>query len=225
MDWIDVSMPLRSGMVGWPGDPAVRVETVASIMQDGLMLSRLELGSHSGTHIDAPCHFIEGAAAVDAIAPWRLLGPCRVLDAAAARGHVGRVHLEPHAPRAGERILLKTRNGAMLRHGAFDAGYAALDRSGADYLAAIGVALVGIDALSIEAFEAPGHPVHKALLAKEIVILEGVDLSDVAPGIYDMVALPLRLEGRDGSPARVLLRPSRPASCAAASAPRDSSAL
>ncbi|MBM3465076.1 MAG: cyclase family protein [Armatimonadetes bacterium] len=205
--WIDVTVPVRDHMVVWPGDPDVIVETVATVEQDGVMVSRLALGSHTGTHIDAPLHFLAGTRSVDCLDAEKLIGPCRVLDLARAGRRIRRADLEAHAPAPGERLLFKTENKDALRRGDFDQTYAALDLEAAEFLAEIGVALVGIDHLSIEGFGSDGHPVHKALLAREVVILEGLDLVDVPPGAYDLVALPLRLQGLDGSPARAMLRP------------------
>lgn len=202
MTWQDVSLPIRDGMPVWPGDPAVRLEAVSTVQADGCRVTRLHLGSHSGTHIDAPSHFIEGAAGVDAIPLAHLVGPCRVLDLREVAGAIGADHLRTHAPQRGERILLRTSNDLR----ALPSDYIALDASAGEFLAQVGIALVGIDALSIERAEGTAYPVHMALLSGGIIIVEGVDLSGVAAGIYDLIALPLRLEGLDGSPARVLLR-------------------
>lgn len=199
-------MPLHAGMLCWPDDPPLRLHDAASLANDGVRVTRIETGSHAGTHIDAPAHFLAGGSGVDAISLDVLVGPCRVLDLSAAGRGIDREALEAHRLRGGERLLLRTANEGLLRRTAFTAEYAALLRSAADYLVEVGVILVGIDYLSIELFESKGHPVHVTLLRAGVVIVEGLDLTDVKPGDYDLIALPLRLSGLDGSPARVLLR-------------------
>lgn len=205
MTWLDVSLPVRNGMVVWPGDPPPEIADISTVATDGARVSRLILGSHTGTHIDAPAHFIDGGGGVDAIPLDHLVGPCRVIDVDRAPS-IARADLEPFAPQPGERLLLRTRNRDLLRRSRFDPSYVALDISAADYLVTCGVVLIGIDALSIEGFAADGHPVHVCLLSHGIAIVEGLDLHDITPGVYELIALPLRLEGLDGSPSRVLLR-------------------
>jgi arylformamidase len=188
----------------WPGDPAVSIETVATVAADGARVSRVVLGSHAGTHIDAPAHFLEEGDGVDAIPPERLVGPCRVLDMRSVGRVIDGAALADANVAAGERLLLRTDRAAVER-GTFSPDYVALDLAAARMLVERGVALIGIDAPSIEAFDSIGHPVHRVLLGAGIVVLEGLDLSGVEPGSYELIALPLRLAGLDGSPARVLL--------------------
>lgn len=206
--WIDATLPVRPGMVTWPGDPEVVVTPICTLEADGAVVSRWTLGSHSGTHIDAPRHFIEGGRGVDEVEPWRLVGPCRVLDLVGLSPVVRRRDLEPFGPMPGERLLLKTGGGASLRADEFVPSFVALDEDAARLLAEADVALVGIDALSIEPLHAEGHPAHHALLSRGIPIVEGLDLTAVEPGEWDLVLLPLRLEGGDAAPARALLRPT-----------------
>lgn len=205
LQWLDVTLPLRTGMAVWPGDPEVSVESLCTVEENGVLVSRLILGSHTGTHVDAPCHFLPGGRGVDGIDPWRLVGPCRVVDVRGACPLVRRAHLEPWAPRRGERLLLKTGGEANLHSPVFQPSFVALDPEAARYLAEAGVVLVGIDALSIEPFDAVEHPAHYALLEREVVIVEGLDLGEVEPGDWELIVLPLRLEGGDAAPARALL--------------------
>lgn len=206
--WVDVSVPLRPGMLHWPGDPPLEIKRVSDLARgDPANVSRLILGVHSGTHVDAPVHFIEGAAGVDAIAPDRLIGPARVVELAAAPT-IEPGDLRAIEPRAGERLLLRTRNSRRRWiDEAFDEGFVHLSTGAARFLAALPVGTVGIDYLSIGA-ASDGPATHRALLEGGVCIIEGLDLSAAPPGDYEMICLPLRLVGADGAPARVLLRPT-----------------
>jgi arylformamidase len=192
---IDISLPIGPETPVWPGDPPVLVEPVARIEAgDPADVSRLVLGTHTGTHVDPPAHFLPGAATVDALSLDVLVGPAIVADLSA--GPIDRAALESLALSGGSiRLLLKTGG---------DAG--ALTPDGARWLVERGVRLVGADTLSIE----PGsedYPVHRILLGADIVIVEGLDLAAVAPGSYQLVCLPLRIVGGDGAPARAVLIP------------------
>ena len=191
MQIIDVSVPVRPGMVTYPGDPEVRLERVSSIADGALAnLSRLDLGVHSGTHIDAPLHFVDGGASVEALPLDVLVGPCVVVDGLDAAA----------VPRGAERVLFKTPNGRLWERGEFSEDFVALDGEAARALVELGVRLVGIDYLSIGDEEA-----HRALLGAGVVAIEGLDLREVDPGEYRLVCAPLKLEGAEGAPARVLL--------------------
>ena len=191
MHIIDVSVPVRPGMVTYPGDPEVRLERVSSIADGALAnLSRLDLGVHSGTHIDAPLHFVDGGASVEALPLDVLVGPCVVVDGLDAAA----------VPRGAERVLFKTPNGRLWERGEFSEDFVALDGEAARALVELGVRLVGIDYLSIGDEEA-----HRALLGAGVVAIEGLDLREVDPGEYRLVCAPLKLEGAEGAPARVLL--------------------
>jgi len=202
----DVSLTLYPGMLNWPGDPAFETEPVHQIAAGASAnVTRLVMGSHSGTHIDAPRHFIEGAPAVDAIDPEVLIGRARVFDLPVA-DVVDSILLQGLDLKHQRRVLFKTRNSARLHRGEITDDYACLTAEAAAYLVAQGVGLVGIDSLSIEQAHAPGHPVHKTLLGAGVVIIEGLDLSDVPDGYYDLMALPLKVRDADGAPARVFLK-------------------
>ena len=199
MEIIDVSVPVRPGMVTYPGDPAVTLERVASLANgDVVNLSRLDFGVHSGTHVDAPVHFIDGAAAAETLPLDLLVGPARVLDLTASE------RLDAAAfdgVELRERVLLKTRNSELWARDSFAEDFLALTEDGARALVDGGVRLVGIDYLSIG-----DEGAHRALLGAGVVAIEGLDLRDVEPGEYELICAPLKLVGSDGAPARVLLR-------------------
>jgi arylformamidase len=163
------------------------------------------LSSHSGTHLDAPRHFFDAGLAVDAVSLHVLLGAVRVVELP------GTAHISPEDVHRLDldgvtRLLFKTRNSALWELPGFRPDYLAFTPDAAHYLAERPIHLVGIDYLSVDAFEASDFPVHRLLLGAGIVILEGLDLRDVPPGDYDLCALPLLLEDGDGAPARVVLR-------------------
>ncbi len=200
--FIDISQPLRTGMPVWPGDPPVRITRAA----DGLpSVSRLELGTHVGTHVDPPAHFLAEGATVDQLPLDVLIGPAWVAHVTQA-GPITAAALEAAAiPPDSERLLLRTPN-SNTRPEVFDPAYVALTVDAAEWLVARGVRLIGIDAPSIEPFAAAGEPVHHKLLAAGVVIVEGLALADVAPGPYELICLPLRIADGDGAPARAVLR-------------------
>ena len=206
--WIDVSVPVRGGMIVYDGDPTVRVEPWAEIAAGDLAnLSRMELGSHTGTHVDAPRHFIDGAAGADLLPLDALIGPAVVADASGAPGDIDAAALAALDLPATERLLLRTRNGALWERDAFSPDYVGIAEDAAGQIVAMGVRLVGIDYLSIAPSGDPA-PTHRALLEAGVVVVEGLDLRAVPPGRYELVCLPLRIEGGDGAPARALLRPA-----------------
>jgi arylformamidase len=202
---IDVSMSLRAGMTGWPGDPEFCCEPVESIQRgDPASVSRLSMSSHAGTHVDAPAHLLSGGLAVDAAPLEMLVGPCRVVGIADSPV-VDVCHLLPFDLQAGDRLLLRTRNSdrQVLRN-RFDDDFVALTADAASFLAARGVALVGVDSLSVGRLS-DGLETHRILLEAGTWIIEGLDLADVTPGSYRLLCLPLKVQGADGAPARVLL--------------------
>lgn len=209
MTWIDISLPLDANLPVWPGDPAVAIGLAASMARgDACNVTQLSLGAHTGTHVDAPRHFIDDGPGVESLDPGTLMGPCRVLEHRDP-GHVTRNDLAGALDDRVERLLIRTANSLHWpsARGSFRREFIALAPDAARYLVERGVKLVGIDYLSIEAFvKDPAHPVHTALLAAGVVILEGLDLSAVAPGDYELICLPLLIPGADGAPARAFLR-------------------
>ncbi len=204
--WIDISVPIRNGMAHWPGDPPVTVERTSDVGRgDSFTLSRICMGSHTGTHVDAPLHFLEGGRGIDEMPVEAAVGTARVIEFDSAT-IITVDDLVPHRIRQGERILLKTNNSVEAwKSGEFVEDFVALSLEAAGWLAAHKVRCVGIDYLSIAPFH-EGTEVHQTLLAAGVWIIEGLDLSRVGAGRYEMICLPLRLEGGDGAPARAFLR-------------------
>jgi arylformamidase len=206
----DVSLVLRPDMVTWPGEPGPRFEPLRRIAKgDAANVSLVTFGTHTGTHVDPPVHFIEGANTVDRLPIDALVGPCRVLEFAGT-GHVSGPWLERAGiPARSERLLFKTRNSARWADptAPFTRDFTAIDATAARWCVDHGVKLVGVDYLSIEPQgpEKEGYPVHNTLLRANVVIVEGLDLSGVAAGEYELVCAPLKLANGDGSPARVFL--------------------
>ena len=202
MRLIDITVPIRDGMFVYDGDPTVTLTRVKSI-EDGQVanISRLDFGVHSGTHIDAPLHFIDGAPAAEQLPLEPLLGPVHVVDATAVEGELDADALAGlDLPENGERILFKTPNSRLWEKDEFSHEFVHLTGSGAQALLDRGVKLVGLDYLSV------GDPdAHRVLLGAGIIAMEGLDLRDVEPGEYRLVCLPLKIVGSDGAPARAVL--------------------
>lgn len=200
---IDISIPLNEQTIVYPGNPPIEIETMRS-STGGSVLSKLSLGSHTGTHLDAPVHAIESAATLDQIGLETFIGPCRVLDCSAAEVSVTPELLQLFNIQKGERVLLKTRNSER-GFSRFYPDFVFLSSEGAQFLADHAVALVGIDSLSIKQKGSTDNTPHTHLLGKNIPILEGIDLAKVESGDYTLIVLPLRFTGIDGSPARAVL--------------------
>jgi arylformamidase len=201
----DVTVPLAPGLVVFPGDPPLQVERIQQAGAAPYGLSRLSLTTHSGTHVDAPSHFVAGGATVDHLPLEILMGKSRVVELL-TRERVERADLESLDLRDDLRVLLKTRMSGQLLKAGYQEDHVYLTEDAAVYLAQAGLKLVGFDYLSIDRFGNPGFPAHHALLGAGVIVVEGLDLSEVDPGEYDMACLPLRVGGGDGAPARVVLR-------------------
>jgi arylformamidase len=201
----DVTVPLAPGLLTYPGDPAFEIEHLHQAGAAAYSLSRMALTTHTGTHVDAPAHFFAGGATVDQLPLEILLGKARVVELL-SRERVDRVDLESLDLRDDLRVLLKTRmSGQMLKH-AYQEDHLYLTVDAAHYLAQAGIKLVGFDYLSVDRPGSVDFPAHHALLGAGVVVVEGLDLSEVAPGEYEMACLPLRVGGGDAAPARVVLR-------------------
>jgi arylformamidase len=201
---IDVTVPIRNGMPVYDRNPGVHLERARSIADgDTVNISRLELGVHTGTHVDAPVHFIEGAAGTEAIDPEILIGEAHVIDATSLHEDIDADALSTlDLPPGAERLIFKTPNSELWNEDSFTREFIRFVESGARPLVDAGVRLVGIDYLSIGDAGA-----HMAFLGNGVVPLEGVDLRRVEPGRYRIYCLPLDIIGSDGAPARVLLEP------------------
>ena len=204
----DVTVPLTPGMPTYPGDPPFELEAIRSLAEDRYRLSRLVLSTHAGTHVDAPAHFLDGGATVDQLPLEILLGKARVVELS-SRERVERADMEALDLRDDLRVLLKTRMSGQMLRTAYQEDHLYVTVDAAHYLAQAGIKLVGFDYLSIDRAGSADFPAHHALLGKGVVVVEGLDLSEVEPGEYDMTCLPLRVGGGDAAPARVFLR-SRP---------------
>jgi arylformamidase len=201
-----VTVPLSASVPSYPGDPRFELEFIRRLSAgDSCNLSRIQLGAHSGTHVDAPFHFLADGATVDELPLGILMGKARVV-ATAAREAIRREDLEALDLRDDLRVLIKTRMSGQLRVPEFQPDFVHLTGDAAAYLAQAGIKLVGIDYLSVDRFGTTSFEAHQALLGAGVVIVEGLDLSEVEPGEYEMACLPLRIAGADGAPARVVLR-------------------
>jgi arylformamidase len=199
----DVSVPIRSDMPIYEGNPGVELERASSIAAgDPANVSKLTMGVHTGTHVDARLHFIDGAEGAEGIPLDALVGPAVVVDATGISSQaLGESELERlEIPDGAERVLLKTRNSQLWSRTEFTRDYIRLDGGGARFVIARGVRTIGIDYLSIGDREA-----HRELLGAGVVPVEGLDLREIQPGAYTLVCLPLDLVGSDGGPARAIL--------------------
>ena len=203
---LDVSVPLTAGMPAFPGNPEFELQPVKRIAEGGSSnVSRLVMGTHTGTHVDAPRHFIDDGNAVEALPLNLLLGRVRVIEIT-HRGGISADDLAAAGLREDLRVLLKTPNSALWNSHTFHDDYAHVSETGARYLVDQGVKVVGIDYLSIEQFRKPGAPAHRMLLSNGVIIIEGLNLAEAEPGMYEMYCLPLPVTGGDGAPARVVLK-------------------
>jgi len=208
-EWIDVSVPVRQGMVHWPGDPEVNLERAMSIAEGGeANVTRIDMSAHTGTHMDAPLHYFDADPGIEALPLDIAMGPARVAriegEEPIDRGHVEELDL-----RSGERILFRTTNSDRPWWDRdFDPAFVHVSVEAAELLGEVGVALVGVDYLSVGGYRSDGAETHRALLGAGAWVVEGLDLSAVEPGEYELICLPVKLVGSDGAPARALLRPT-----------------
>lgn len=209
MEIIDVTRTVDPKMLKWPDDtePPSQEFVTRTDNGDPATVSEWKMSSHTGTHMDARMHFIPGGWPMEALDLSRSVGLCRVVDLTHVEGHVGRADLEAAEVAGQARLLLKTRNSELgfMQREEFEEGYSAISREAAEYLVEIGVETIGVDYLSVEPFEDAGFSTHHTLLGADVVILEGLVLTEVEPGEYFLACLPLKLAGSDGSPARAIL--------------------
>lgn len=205
----DVTVPIRASMPVYEGDPGVKIESWSAFAKgDSSNVSMLNFGAHTGTHVDAPAHFIEGANTIDNLSLERLIGPARVIRVPDDALEITTDFLNSCDLEGVARVLFHTRNSTFWNGEGFRKDFTHLVPEAAELLAARDVWLVGIDYLSIEKFHSGHHRTHLTLLRKGIVILEGLNLTDVPEGDYELICLPLKIADgtRDGAPARVVLR-------------------
>jgi arylformamidase len=206
MKLIDVTVPLDATLPTYPNNTPFSLEPIKRLAHgDSSNVSTLHMSAHSGTHVDAPRHFFDNGPGVEALALDILMGRVRVIQVTSRTG-ISAEDLAKEDLSEDVRILIKTRNSQLWGTAEFRTDYVGVTESGARHLVAHGIKLVGVDYLSVEQFKTPGAPAHHVLLGAGTVVLEGLNLRDVEPGIYDLYCLPLRVVGSDGAPARVVLR-------------------
>lgn len=221
-EWIDISIPFRNAMVHWTTDPSPRIERIKDVDRgDSVTLTDIHLISHTGTHIDAPLHFVYHGGTIDEMPLDTAIGPARVIEIKDAES-IKPGELTPYNIQSGERILFKTQNSSRLyQTDEFFEKYVFLSPESAQYLVDRRVRLVGLDYISISKYETEAdypsaaeykaksgiHVTHRLFLQNGIYIMEGINLSGVKAGDYELIALPIRLERGDAGLARAILRP------------------
>jgi arylformamidase len=208
MDFIDITVTIEPGMVIWPGDRPVVIEKTQEIANGGpYNLSYIMMSLHTGTHMDAPCHFLEDETGIAEMSLDATVGPARVIEISDPES-IKAPELERSGIKKGERVLFKTRNSETLWPlEIFSKDFVYVSAGAAEYLAQVKPRCVGVDYLSVGGFETDADATHKALLQAGIWIIEGLDLSQVVPGRYDLICLPLKVARGDGAPARAILKP------------------
>lgn len=208
MKLIDVSVPLDANLPIYPGNTPFTIEAVQRIARgDHANVSSVHMGAHSGTHVDAPWHFLPDGTGTDRLPLDILIGRTRVIELTTRKG-ITSDDLAAFDLSEDVRVLFKTANSRLWGSPEFHKDFIGVAESGAKHLVERGVKLVGVDYLSVEVFKTPGAPAHHALLGAGVVVIEGLNLRDVEPGVYEMYCLPLLIAGCDGAPARVVLRRS-----------------
>lgn len=209
--WIDITAPIDPKRTPiYPGDAPAKLEFMQHMDRGGkLTLSAFSMGAHTGTHVDAPMHFIKGGAPLDEIPLDTFMGPVRIVDCSAEALAIDAAELAKHDWRGAKRIFFRTRNSrkGWMTDPVFHKDFTYIAPDAAQLLADGGVVLVGVDYVSAEQFGAPEPRAHRALLGKGIPIVEGVMLTDVKPGDYELMLLPMRVVGHEAASARVLIKP------------------
>ncbi|WP_026487015.1 cyclase family protein [Caldanaerobius polysaccharolyticus] len=199
----DVSVPIFMGMHVFAGDPAPEIKRVKSIEENGANVSVISMGTHTGTHVDPPFHFVQSGNTVDELDLSLLMGEAKVFEVYGTL-KIQPEHLKNLDIQKGDMVLFKTDNAKRWKQPQFQKEFTSLGLEGAQYLVEKGVKAVGIDYLSIEEYHGGGR-VHRLLLGNGVVVVEGLYLNDVNPGKYKFICLPLKIKGGDGSPARAIL--------------------
>ena len=210
--WVDVTATLDPAKTPvYEGDAPMKFDFLWNMRKgDDLTLSVYSLGAHSGTHIDAPMHFVANGAPIDQVELDRLIGAARVIDIPDSVQAIDAAELNRHDWRGAKRVLFRTRSSLRGWMGSreFHKDFAYIAPDAAQLLADAGVRLVGVDYLSSEQFGAPAPRTHQILLGRGIPIVEGLDLRPVEAGDYDLIVLPLKVAGHEGAPARAIVRKS-----------------
>jgi len=208
-EWLDITAPLQAELPHWPGDPKFALRQAASVKQgDEATVSVFTMGTHTGTHVDAPAHYYADAATVDRMPLDATIGPARVIAIRNPQA-ITAEELVAYDIQPGERLLFKTRNSAWAwTRAEFVQDYVFVAPGAAQLLAERKTRCVGVDYLSVGGFGPAGRETHETLLAAGVWIIEGLDLTAVVPGRYELICLPLRIADSDGAPARAILRPA-----------------
>ena len=207
MKLIDVSVPLDASLPTYPGNTPFSLEPIKRISRgESSNVSTVHMSAHTGTHVDAPRHFFDGAAGVDLLPLEMLIGRVRLIEIRSRKG-IGPDELSD-IDMEDVRVLIKTPNSRLWGSPDFNPEYVGVTEAGAKHLIGHGIKVLGVDYLSVEQFKQPGAPAHHVLLGGGTIVIEGLNLRDVDPGVYEMFCLPLRIVGADGAPARVVLRQS-----------------
>ena len=202
---IDISVPTRVGMHSFPGDPTVTITPVRQLEQgDPCNLSLLTMGSHTGTHVDAPYHFLKHGARLGEVSLDRMIGSAVVVDLCGRRS-IDADALASAPLQRGDLLLCRTDNSWKWDAPGFQEDFVYLTLSAAEFAVERGLGAVGLDYLSIEEFGSASFPVHHTLLGNGVFVIEGLDLKHVQPGRYTLVCLPLKCPDLDGAPARAVL--------------------
>lgn len=208
MKLIDVSVPLDEHLPSYPGNAPLEIEPVKRLARgDSSNVSTLRLSAHSGTHVDSARHFYDTAGGIEALPLDLLCGRTLVIEVLTAKA-ITAEDLQGEDLAGETRVLVKTSNSHLWGDATFHTNYIGVGESAAKYLVERGIKVVGVDYLSVEPFKTPGAPTHHTLLGAGTIVIEGLNLRDVAPGVYEMFCLPLNVVGADGAPARVVLRQS-----------------
>ena len=208
MKLIDVTVPLDASLATYPGNTPFSLEAVKRLARgDSSNVSSIHMSAHCGTHVDAPRHFYENGGDVNGLALDLLIGRTRVIEVM-SRTAIEASDLTGFDLSEDIRVLIKTSNSRLWGDPEFHKDYVGVSESGAKHLVERGIKLVGVDYLSVEQFRFPGAPAHHILLGAGTIVIEGLNLRDIEPGIYEMYCLPLRVADSDGAPARVVLRKS-----------------
>jgi arylformamidase len=205
MNLIDISWPLSPEMTAYKDRTVVEFTATKTYDQDGVRESVIRLGAHSGTHIDAPAHFLSAGTTVDQLALMTINGPCTVIDCTTVTDCITAQFLQTQSINRDDRILLKTRNSFLAHNNRFNSTFVYLDALAAAYLVQCGIQAVGIDYLGIERAQ-PGHETHSTLMHNGITIIEGLRLAHVNAGPYELICLPLAIVELEAAPARAVLR-------------------
>ena len=203
----DITLTISPDLPVWPGDPPVKIERVAKIEEGANSnLSRMSIGVHTGTHVDSPLHFLTGGNGVESLPLNILIGRAYVLNLPDADIITASVLKQSSIPTETNRLIIKARNSQYLeqKDPVFRTGFVGISADGAEFLVGLGIKLIGIDYLSVAPYK-QSRPTHEILLKSDVVIVEGLDLSNITQGQYTLYCLPLKIAGCDGAPARAIL--------------------